>query len=116
MEVRQAKAEGAIGMTAQPTGRPRSAAADRVPRTIDGIAEALQGADRMAFYREVGQADVEEQLRDVIAAWWGRAMLTTDPAGPALARAVAAGTLPTVSMAEVMERRRRAGGELPEGA
>jgi len=70
----------------------------------------------MAFYREVGQADVEEQLRDVIATWWGRAMLATDPEGPALARAVAAGTLPTVSMAEVVERRRAAGGELPAGA
>lgn len=59
-EVRQTRAEGAIGMTAQPTGRPRSAAADRVPGTTDGIAEALQGPDRMAFYREVGQADVED--------------------------------------------------------
>jgi hypothetical protein len=103
-------------MTAQPTGRPSRTGADRVPRTIDGIAEALQGADRMVFYREVGQADVEEQLRDVIATWWGRAMLVTDPEGPALARAVAAGTLPTVSMAEVVERRRKAGGELPAGA
>lgn len=116
MEVRQATTEGAIGMTAQPTGRPRAASTDRVPRTIDGIAEALQGADRMAFYREVGQADVEEQLRDLIAAWWGRAMLTTDPEGPALARAITAGTLPIVSMAEVIERRRQAEGELPDGA
>jgi hypothetical protein len=70
----------------------------------------------MAFYREVGQADVEERLRDVIATWWGRAMLATDPQGPALAGAVATGTLPTVSMAEVIERRRAAGGELPVGA
>ena len=70
----------------------------------------------MEFYREVGQADVEEQLRDVIATWWGRAMLATDPDGPALARAVATGSLPTVSMAEVVERRRAAGGELPAGA
>ena len=103
-------------MTAQPTGRPGRTRAERVPRTIDGIAEALQGADRMAFYREVGQADVEEQLRDVIATWWGRAMLATDPERPTLARAVAAGTLPTVSMTEVIERRREAGGELPDGA
>ena len=103
-------------MTAQPTGRPSGAGADRVPLTIDGIAEALRGADRMEFYREVGQADVEDQLRDVIATWWGRAMLATDPAGPALARAVATGSLPTVSMAEVVERRPRGRGELPAGA
>jgi hypothetical protein len=73
-------------------------------------------AGKRQFYREVGQADVGEQLRDVIATWWGRAMLATDPEGPALARAVAAGTLPTVSMAEVVERRRAAGEQLPAGA
>lgn len=102
-------------MTAQPTGGLGRSVADRVPRTIDGIAEALRGADRMEFYREVGRADVGEELQHVVATWWARAMLVTDPDGPALRRAVAAKALPTVSMGEVVERRRAAGGELPAG-
>lgn len=102
-------------MAAQPTGRLGRLVADRVPRTIDGIAEALRGADRMEFYREVGQADVGEELQHVVATWWARAMLVTDPDGPALQRAVAAKALPTVSMGEVVERRRAGGGELPRG-
>lgn len=102
-------------MTAQPTGRTGRSGVDRVPRTIDGIAEALHGPDRMEFYREVGQAEVGEDLQHVVAAWWAHAMLVSDPEGPALRRAVAARTLPTVTMAEVIERRRAAGGELPDG-
>lgn len=102
-------------MTAQPTGQPGRSVADRVPRTIDGIAEALRGSDRMEFYREVGQAEAGEELQHVVATWWARAMLATDPEGPAMVRAVAARSLPTVSMAEVIDRRRAAGGELPGG-
>jgi hypothetical protein len=102
-------------MTAQPTGRSERSVGDRVPRTIDGIAEALRGADRMEFYREVGQAGVGEELQHIVATWWARAVLVTDPDGPALQRAVAARALPTLSMGEVVERRRAAGGELPRG-
>jgi hypothetical protein len=69
----------------------------------------------MEFYREVGQADVGEDLQNVVAAWWARAMLASDPEGPVLRRAVPARTLLTVTMAEVIERRRAAGGELPDG-
>jgi hypothetical protein len=72
-------------MTAQPTGGPERSVPERVPRTIDGIAEALRGADRMEFYREVGQVDVGEELQHVVATWWARAMLVTDPDGPAAA-------------------------------
>jgi hypothetical protein len=86
-----------------------------VPRTIDGVAEALHGADRMEFYREVGEADVGGELQQVAATWWGRAMLATDPEGPTMHRAVEAGSLATVGMTEVLERRRAAGGVLPEG-
>jgi hypothetical protein len=42
-------------------------------------------------------------------------MLASDPEGSTMRRAVAAGSLPTVTMAEVIERRRAAGGELPDG-
>jgi hypothetical protein len=67
----------------------------------------------MEFYRELGRAEVGEDLQHVVATWWARAMLLTDPEGPAVRSAVAVGTLPTVSMAEIVERRRAAGGELP---
>jgi hypothetical protein len=102
-------------MTAQPAGRLGRSDADRVPRTIDGIAEALRGPDRMEFYREVGQAEAGADLQHVVASWWARAMLASDPEGPELRRAVAAGSLPTVTMVEMIERRRAAGGELPDG-
>jgi len=41
-------------------------------------------------------------------------MLVTDSEAPARYRAVEAGSLATVSMSEVLERRRAAGGDLPE--
>jgi len=56
-------------MTAQPTGRPVWAGVLWVPRTIDGIAEALRGADRMEFYRDVGQAEAGEELQHAVATW-----------------------------------------------
>jgi hypothetical protein len=100
-------------MTVQPTQPGDLRAAPRVPRTIDGIAEALTGAARMAFYREIGQADAGSDLQDVLAAWWGQAMLDTDPARAQLVEAVEAGTLPTVTMESVVARRRANGGAMP---
>lgn len=51
----------------------------RVPRTINGIADALSGARRMEFYREIGEAQAGPELQHVVATWWGQAMLDTDP-------------------------------------
>ncbi|MFD7590656.1 hypothetical protein ACFV84_35060 [Kitasatospora sp. NPDC059811] len=85
----------------------------RVPRTIDGIAAALSGARRMAFYREVGQAQAGEELQHVVATWWGEAMLGTDPDGERVIAAANAGTLPTVSWDQIHRRRRERGGEMP---
>jgi hypothetical protein len=85
----------------------------RVPRTINGIADALTGARRMEFYREIGQAEAGPDLQHVVATWWGHAMLDTDPDRDRIIAAVQAGTLPTVTMAEVIRRRRANGGAMP---
>ena len=84
-----------------------------MPRTIDGIANALSGASRMEFYRAVGQAEAGPKLQHVVATWWGQAMLDTDPDRDRITAAVQAGTLPTVSLAEMIERRRAQGGAVP---
>jgi hypothetical protein len=106
--------EGELIMTAQSAAHPTAPVAGRVSRTIDGIADALRGSDRMEFYREVGQALAGPELQHVVATWWGRAMLATDPARAELIRAVEIRNLPTVSMVEVLQRRRAAGGSLPD--
>jgi hypothetical protein len=84
----------------------------RVPRTPDGIAEALSGARRMAFYRELGQAPID-QAEQVLNRWWCEAEMDADPEQDRLIAAARAGTLPTVTMADVVRLRRERGGELP---
>jgi len=85
---------------------------DRVPRTPDGIASALRGDRRMAFYRELGQAPID-QVEQVLITWWCEAMLDTDPEQDQIVAAARAGALPTVPMADVLRRRRERGGEMP---
>ncbi|WP_405729605.1 hypothetical protein OG607_28765 [Streptomyces sp. NBC_01537] len=77
----------------------------RVPRTINGIADALSGARRMEFYREIGEAQAGPELQHVVATWWGQAMLDTDPERERIIAAAEAGTLQTVSMDQVRARR-----------
>jgi hypothetical protein len=66
----------------------------------------------MEFYRAVGQAEVGADLQHVIATWWGQAMLDTDPDRDRTIAAVQAGTMATVTMAEVIRRRQTGGGAL----
>ncbi len=99
-------------MTAQPARLHTPETAPRVPRTIDGIADALTGARRMEFYRAVGQAEAGPDLQHVVATWWGQAMLDTDPDQDQIIAAVDAGTVATVTMAEVIRRRRAGGGAM----
>ncbi|OIV37000.1 hypothetical protein BIV57_13510 [Mangrovactinospora gilvigrisea] len=93
-------------MTAQPLEP--STGADRVPRTVDGIAQALSGARRMAFYRELGLATAETAPA-VVRRWWAEAMLDTDPARDAIRAQVDNGTLPLSSWDEVIAKRRALG-------
>ncbi|MGH3824102.1 MAG: hypothetical protein ACRDRA_14920 [Pseudonocardiaceae bacterium] len=100
-------------MTAQPEHPHAPETEPRVPRTINGIADALSGARRMEFYRAVGQAEAGPDLQHVIATWWGQAMLDTDPDRDRIIAAVQESALPTVTMAEVLRRRRAGGGAMP---
>lgn len=92
-------------MTAQPIHRHEP---ERVPRNAEGIAAALTGAQRMEFYREL-LAAAPEQAKGVLLRWWGQAMLDTDPDADSRADAALAGTLPTVSLDDLLARRRAAG-------
>ena len=83
-------------------------AADRVPRTADGIGAALAPARRMEFYRELGTAPVE-RVEAVLRRWWCEAMLDTDPEGERILVAALDGTLPLSTMEDVKERRRQRG-------
>ncbi|GAA1970461.1 hypothetical protein [Kitasatospora viridis] len=97
-------------MSVQPshhtTGHPR------VPRNPDGIAAALRGGRRMEFYRELGQAPID-QVEQILNRWWCEAELDADPDQDRIIAAARSGTLPTVTMADMMRLRRERGGELP---
>ncbi|MDH6113407.1 hypothetical protein P3T36_001714 [Kitasatospora sp. MAP12-15] len=84
----------------------------RVPRTPDGIAEALSGARRMEFYRELGHAPID-QVEQVLNRWWCEAELDADPEQERIIAAARAGTLPTGTMADVLRLRRDRGAEMP---
>ncbi|MFH8411167.1 hypothetical protein ACH4FX_41320 [Streptomyces sp. NPDC018019] len=64
-----------------------------LPRTQNAVAAALPPADRMEFYREMGEAD-ETELLGVLRRWWLRARLYADPLPDDVRTAVEAGTAP----------------------
>lgn len=84
------------------------AGGDRVPRTYDGIVGALQGAQRMRFFREFGEAPLE-QAEAVLRRWWCEAMLDTDPDADRVREAALDGTLPTTTVEDVIARRKARG-------
>lgn len=92
-------------MTAQPI-HPHDP--DRVPRTAQGIAAALSAERRTVFCEELMAATPEEAAA-VLRRWWCEAQLDTDPAGDRLTAEALAGTLPTTTVADLIERRRRDG-------
>ncbi|GLW97621.1 hypothetical protein [Microtetraspora sp. NBRC 16547] len=77
----------------------------RVPRTIGGISDALHGSRRAQFFAELLQAQQGPELDGVMTAWWGRAMLDTDPDREHVRAAAEAGTLRTTTMDEILRRR-----------
>ncbi|MFF5111322.1 hypothetical protein [Streptosporangium sp. NPDC000509] len=97
-------------MSAQPVhgGTPGHA---RVPRTIGGISSALRGGRRAQFFAELLEAQQGAELDGVLNAWWGRAMLDTDPDRDRIRAAAEAGTLPTTTMEEVLRRRQARGAQ-----
>jgi hypothetical protein len=100
-------------VTAQPELPQQPELPTRVPKTMNGIADALNGARRMEFYRTIGQAEAGPERQHLVATWWGQAMLDTDPERERTIAAVQTGTLPTVTMAEVFRSRRSNGVEMP---
>lgn len=66
-------------MTAQPEGSLPDPRIDPIPHTIDAVAAALSGAKRMAFYREVGQAEEGEELNGTLRRWWMEAIFDGRP-------------------------------------
>ncbi|MFI6509636.1 hypothetical protein ACIBCT_18675 [Streptosporangium sp. NPDC050855] len=77
-------------------------------RTVDGIAEALQGGRRMEFYRELGTASLD-QVETILRRWWCEAMLDTDPEADQIRRAALEGTLPVATLDDVLARRGQQG-------
>ncbi|MGW4892963.1 hypothetical protein ACWEQL_11990 [Kitasatospora sp. NPDC004240] len=74
-----------------------------IARTPDGVAAALPPAQRMEFYREMGEAD-DETIGGVLRRWWLRAELYRDPEGDRIHAAVQAGTAPGTSASAVLRR------------
>ncbi|GAA3603396.1 hypothetical protein GCM10022419_104820 [Nonomuraea rosea] len=97
-------------MSAQPV---HGGAADhpRVPRTIGGISDALRGSRRAQFFAELLEAQQGPELDGVLMAWWGRAMLDTDPERDRVRSAAEAGSLPTTTMEEISRRRQERGAQ-----
>ncbi|MDT0453654.1 hypothetical protein [Streptomyces hesseae] len=87
-------------MRAQPVHYGDSGAPS-IPRTQNGVAEALPPADRMEFYREMGQAD-EHELLGVLRRWWMRAMMYADPLAEPVRTAIETGTAPGRPAAAVL--------------
>ena len=77
----------------------------RVERTIGNISDALRGSRRAQFFAELLRAQQGQELDDVLNAWWGRAMLDTDPDRDRIHAAAVTGTLPTTTMDEIVRCR-----------
>jgi hypothetical protein len=83
----------------------------RVPRTIGGISDALRGGRRAQFFAELLHAEQGPALDAVLTAWWGRAMLDTDPQRDRIRTQAEAGTLPVTTMDAIGQRRARHGAQ-----
>ncbi|WP_157815418.1 hypothetical protein [Kitasatospora sp. CB02891] len=74
-----------------------------IPRTQDAVAAALPPAQRMEFYREMGEAD-DTTIGGVLRRWWLRAELYRDPEGDRIHTAVRSGTAPGTPASAVLRR------------
>lgn len=76
-----------------------------ITRDPDGIASALSGARRMAFYQELGHVRTGEAFERLLDVWWCRATSDSRPDREARLQAAREGTLPTTTWAEIARRR-----------
>jgi hypothetical protein len=65
-------------VTAQPEHSAGVGPVPAIPHTINGIADALSGAERARFYSEVLAAE-ESTVATVMRRWWKTAMLNGAP-------------------------------------
>ena len=77
----------------------------RVEHTIGSVSEGLRGSRRAQFFAELLRAQQGQELDAVLTAWWGRAMLDTDPDRDRIHGAAVADTLPTTTMDEIVALR-----------
>ncbi|MHA6757073.1 hypothetical protein [Streptacidiphilus sp. PAMC 29251] len=92
-------------MSAQPV---HYSAGPRVACTPADVMAALSEGNRSQFRKELMAAGPDE-IGTVLRTWWGHAMLDSDPDRARVQQQAAAGTLPVVSMAEVLARREARG-------
>ncbi|MBP8531656.1 hypothetical protein [Streptomyces sp. MK37H] len=88
-------------MSAQPE-HPTDRRIPAIPNTINGIGDALTGANRAQFYAEVLAAE-EETVPGVMRKWWKAAMLDRAP-GAGESRANAAAGTHLVSVDDLADR------------
>jgi hypothetical protein len=88
-----------------------SSEALRVPRTIGGISDALRDGRRAQFFAELLHAEQGPELDTVLTAWWGRAMLDTDPERDRIHAGAEAGTLPVTTMDAIKQCRAHHGAQ-----
>ena len=91
-------------MSTQPA-HPHKPDQPRVEHSIGSISESLRGSRRAQLFAELLRAQQGQELDAVLNAWWGRAMLDTDPDRDRIHAAAVAGSLPTTSMDEIARRR-----------
>ena len=92
------------GMSPQPAHRHEPDQL-RVEHSIGSLSEALRTSRRAQFFAELLRAQQGQELDAVLNAWWGRAMLDTDPDRDRVHAAAVAGSLPTTTMDEILRRR-----------
>jgi hypothetical protein len=72
-----------------------------ITRDPDGLAGALSGARRMAFYQELGHVRTGEAFERLLDGWWCRATSDSRPDREARLGAAREGTLPTTTWDEI---------------
>ncbi|MBU3863749.1 hypothetical protein KN815_06535 [Streptomyces sp. 4503] len=88
-------------MSAQPE-HPTDRRIPAIPNTINGIGDALSGANRAHFYAEVLAAE-EETVPGIMRKWWKAAMLDSAP-GAAESRSNAAAGTRLVSVEDLADQ------------
>lgn len=91
-------------MTAQPVHPAPGPGA--IPRTQDAVAAALPAAQRMDFYRQMGEA-TDDEIGGILRRWWLLVQVARDPQTARTAATVKDGTAPGRPASAVLRERTR---------